>query len=132
MAAGRLGEVLNALRELGEVKSVRKGGQDVTTQVVDLEARLRNERRIETELLALFDQRKDATLEEILKLRDKLGEVRRQIEQLVAQRQRLSRLVSLATILVIIRTPDARAEQEADLGLGAYFSESIGAAWKRG
>lgn len=31
-----------------------------------------------------------------------IGEVRRQIEQLVAQRERLSRLVSLATILVII------------------------------
>lgn len=133
VVAGRLGEVLNALRELGEVRSEHRNGRDVTTQVVDVEARLRNERRVETELLALFDQRQNAPLDEILKLRDKLGQVRREIEQLTARREQLGRLVSLATVLVIIRAADAPVEEEeAEVGIGAYFADVVGAAWKRG
>ncbi|MCZ6699080.1 MAG: DUF4349 domain-containing protein [Planctomycetota bacterium] len=130
VAAGRLSEVLQALRELGEVESERRGGQDVTTQVVDVEARLRNERRVETELLDLFDKRKDAPLSEVLQLRAKLGEVRREIERLTAQRDRLSRLVSLATVLVFIRTPEG--QRHSDIGASAYFGEVLGSAWRRG
>ena len=130
VAAGRLSQVLQALRELGEVESERRGGQDVTTQVVDVEARLRNERRVETELLDLFDKRKDAPLSEVLQLRAKLGEVRREIERLTAQRDRLSRLVSLATVLVFIRTPEG--QRHSDIGASAYFGEVLGSAWRRG
>lgn len=130
VAAGRLGEVLNELRQLGTVETEKKEGQDVTTQVVDLEARLRNETRVEQELLALFDSRKNAPLKEILELRDHLGRVRQTIEQLGAQRERLGRLVSLATVLVIIRAEDA--PPPATPGLGAYFGEAIQNAWLRG
>ena len=130
VAAGRLSQVLQALRELGEVQSEHRGGQDVTTQVVDVEARLRNERRVETELLDLFDKRKDAPLSEVLQLRAKLGEVRREIERLTAQRDRLSRLVSLATVLVFIRTPEG--QRHSDIGASAYFGEVLGSAWRRG
>jgi len=130
--ASRLSKILNDLRELGTVVSERQEGQDVTGQVVDLEARLRNERRVEQELLELFDQRKDTPLKEILDLRQKLSEVRSGIEQMVAQREQLSRLVSLATVLVIIRTGEKPIEEPKAEGLWHYFSESIQHAWQRG
>jgi hypothetical protein len=54
IAVDRLSDVLNELRQLGEVTSEQLVGEDVTAQVVDLEARLRNEQRVETELLELL------------------------------------------------------------------------------
>ena len=131
VAADRLSEVLNQLRKLGKVRAEDSHGEDVTSQVVDLDARLRNERRIETELLELLDKRDNAPLKEVLDLRNHINRVRQSIERLTAQQQRLSRLVSLATILVIIRAEDA-PEPEPASDLGKYFSENVGASWKSG
>ncbi|MEE8155334.1 MAG: DUF4349 domain-containing protein [Phycisphaerales bacterium] len=133
VTADRLSEVLNQLRQLGEVRSEDSRGEDVTSQVVDLDARLRNERRIETELLELLDKRDDAPLREILELRNHINRVRQAIERLTAEQQRLGRLVSLASILVIIRAEDApEPEPEPEPTLGKYFSENMGASWTTG
>lgn len=133
VAADRLSEVLNQLRQLGEVRSEDSRGEDVTSQVVDLDARLRNEQRIETELLELLEKRDDAPLKEILDLRNHINRVRQSIERFTAQQQRLGRLVSLASILVIIRADDApEPEPEPEPTLGKYFSENMGASWTTG
>jgi hypothetical protein len=133
VAAPRLSEVLNALRAVGEVRAESSGGEDVTAQVVDLEARLRNEQRVETELLDLLAKRDNAPLKEVLELRDKISEIRQHIEQLTAQRERLGRLVSLATVLVMIRAEDRPAEPvAAGDTIGDYFVKRIGAAWRSG
>ncbi len=131
VAADRLSDVLNQLRQLGEVRAEDSHGEDVTSQVVDLDARLRNERRIETELLELLDRRDGAPLKEILQVRSRINEVRQSIERLTAQQQRISRLVSLATILVIIRAEDTPQPKPVS-DLGKYFSENVGASWKSG
>ena len=131
VAADRLAEVLNQLRQLGEVQSEDSRGEDVTSQVVDLDARLRNERRIETELLELLEKRDGAPLKEILQLRSRINEVRQSIERLTAQQHRLSRLVSLATILVIIRAEDA-PQPKPEPALGKYFSDRVGTSWTSG
>jgi hypothetical protein len=128
--AQRLPELLNELRGVAEVVSERVGGQDVTSQVVDLEARLRNETRVEQELLELMDKRADAPLKEVLALRSHLSNVRQSIEQLTAQRDHLGRLVSLATVLVIIRGAQAEPPKP-DGSIGAYFFERMRAAWLR-
>ena len=132
--ADRLSNVLNDLRTLGEVREESLRGDDVTSQVVDINARLRNEQRIETELLELLDSRNDAPLDDVLQVRRELQNVRQRIEQLIARRDHLSRLVSLATVLVLIHKAD-QPEPEVepvDESLGAYFSESIGNAWHDG
>jgi hypothetical protein len=131
VAADRLSEVMNALRELGEVRSEQVTGQDVTAQVVDLEARLRNEQRVEAELLELLEKRNDAPLKEILELRNTLSDVRGEIERLTAQRQQLGRLVSLATVLVIIRTDESQ-ERPADFSIATYFGDGVVQAWQKG
>jgi hypothetical protein len=127
VASDRLDDVLNQLRQLAEVRSERVEGQDVTAQVVDIEARLRNEQRVETELLQLLEKRQDAPLKEVLELRDKIAQIREEIEKLTAQRDQLSRLVSLATVLVLIRPGDAPMTQGADLG--TYFTRKCRTAW---
>ncbi|MCH8824372.1 MAG: DUF4349 domain-containing protein [Planctomycetes bacterium] len=133
VAVDRLSIVLNQLRKLGKVHSEDMRGEDVTSRVVDLDARLRNEKRIETELLELLEKRDDAPLKEIMDLRSRINEVRQSIEWLTAQKQRLSRLVSLATILVIIRAEDApEPEEKPEPSLSQYFSDSVGTSWSGG
>lgn len=131
VGADRLADVLRELRELGEVVAEQVRGEDVTSQIVDLDARLRNERRFEEELLALLDTRQDASLEDVLAVRDRLAAVRGQIETLEAQRQHLGRLVSLATVLVLVRTPDGIG-RGAGVSLGEHFTETVADAWRRG
>lgn len=130
VAADRLSAVLQALRELGTIRTETAGGEDVTTQVVDLEARLRNEQRVEAELLQLMEKRTDAPLKDVLELRAAIGNVRQTIETLTAQRERLGRLVSLATVLVIIRTADD--SYPATPGLWDYFTSAVSRAAQRG
>ncbi|CAG0975920.1 hypothetical protein PHYC_01500 [Phycisphaerales bacterium] len=133
VAATRLGTVLAQLRELGVVTSETAGGEDVTEQMVDLEARIRNEQRVEAELLSLLESRKGEPLEGILKLRDSIGNVRQNIERMTAQRERLSRLVSLATVLVIIRSDTAIAPVvPTEQSLGDYFVKGLNTAYTRG
>jgi hypothetical protein len=133
IAADRLDDALNELRTLGTVHTERATGDDVTAQVVDLDARLRNEQRIETELLQLLDKRTDSPLAEVLQVRRSLDDVRQRIEQLQGQRQHLQRQVSLATILLILRPPPADDEPPAPAGaILDYFKDSIIAAWQTG
>jgi hypothetical protein len=129
VSAERLSEVLNQLRGLADVTSESSGGEDVTNQVVDLEARLHNEQRVETELLGLMESRKDAPLKEILELRDSISRVRENIERMTAQRERLGRLVSLATVLVIIN-PDSTKPAPLPEGMGTYFLKEVRMAWQ--
>jgi hypothetical protein len=135
VTADRLSAVLNELRGLGQVSAESSGGEDVTATMVDLEARLGNEKRVEKELLDLMEKRTEAPLKEILELRDKISQIRQSIEQMTAQRERLGRLVSLATILVLIRTEPEQpkpATQPAEKTISQYFGESVGAAWSNG
>lgn len=131
IGADRLGAVLIDLRALGTVKSENTSGEDVTTQVVDVEARLRNEQRVEAELLELLDKRTDAPLKDVLELRSSLSSVRQSIEQLTGQRERLGRLVSLASVLVVIRASDEPAKPAA-ASIADYFSSQIARAWSGG
>lgn len=132
IAADRLSDAMNDLRQLGKVRDERTTGEDVTAQVVDLEARLRNEQRVEAELLELLSSRTDAPLKDILELRDSLSRIRQNIEQITAQRERLSRLVSLSTVLVIIRPTDEAPRPAAGSILGAYFTRSVAKSWRAG
>lgn len=125
----RLSEVLSALRELGHVAHESTQSEDVTTQVVDLEARLRNEQRVEKELLALIDKREDAPLQEVLKLSESVAAVRERIEKLVAQREHIGRQVALATVVVSIWSRDARAPATGTI---AELGHKLSAAWREG
>jgi hypothetical protein len=120
----RLGTVRAALQGLGRLSSESSSAEDVTEQVVDLDARLRNEQRVEQELLTLLEARRGAPLKEVLEVRESLRSVREQIERLSAQQKRIGRLVSLATIRVSIRAEPAQPAEPA--GFWTTASSRIG------
>ncbi len=132
VTADRLPDVLNQVRELGTVTSEQVRGEDVTAQVVDIDSRLRNERRIEQELLELLENRQDAPLKDILELRTKLSEVRGEIERMEGQRATLGRLVSLATVLVLIRPAGAPPPAPEKSSILSHLDDSFSAAWRTG
>ncbi|MGP1346689.1 MAG: DUF4349 domain-containing protein [Phycisphaerales bacterium] len=126
--SARLSTVVDEVVSLGEVLDVQMSGRDVTDQAVDLNARIRNAERVEDELLGLLDSRDDPPLRDVLEVQRELGEARERVERLVAQRDGLLRMASLATLRVVVF-----AEREADGGGdGAGFGAAMGDAWRDG
>lgn len=127
--AERLPEVLNALRELGSVVDERIEGLDVTDQVIDLAARIRNTRRVEAELIKLLDVRPNSPLTDVLRVQAEIDRVREQIERLDAQQSRLTNEVRLAKVHVIVR-PETPAP--VTWKLGERLASRLADAWRTG
>ncbi len=123
--ASRLESVLSDLRELGEVLSERIDAEDVTDRIVDLDARLANDRRVEQELLNLLSNRENDKLDDILAVRRELASVRQQIERLTAQRDQIGALVHLSRIAVAMTGSDSPEPQG---GLWSGFVDDLGRA----
>jgi hypothetical protein len=106
----RYDAALTELRRLGKVSSETLGGKDVTSTLVDLDARLRTLRAQEEALNALVS--KARTVGETLEVAREAANVRMQIEQLAAQQAQLSDQADYATIDVRIVGPNVAIEQE--------------------
>ncbi len=119
VASERLESALARIRALGAVASESASAEDITAQVVDVAARIRNEERVEAELLDLLEKRAGAPLKDVLELRARLAEVRQAIERLRGQEQRLDRLSTLATVNVVI-TRQQETQKGAAPGAGVF------------
>jgi hypothetical protein len=99
--ADRLADVLARLREAGEVIEDSQGSQDVTDQIVDLDARLASARATEKRLTELL-QNRTGRLSDVLDVERELARVRLDIERLDAEKTNVGRRVSYATIDITI------------------------------
>jgi hypothetical protein len=99
--AERYDEALDALRPLAEKVLVEQSKEsDVTSQVVDLDARIANLRATESAMQKLMDRA--TKVSEVLEVQHELTNVRQQIEQLTAQKQLLEKQAALATLTVTL------------------------------
>ena len=98
----RMTESLARLRELGQVVDDTQGSEDVTDQIVDLDARLASARATEQRLTELLRTR-TGRLSDVLEVERELTRVRLDIERLDAEKTNLGRRVSYATIGITIR-----------------------------
>jgi len=97
--ADRFEDALARLHAMdGDVLSEATSEQDVTTAVVDLEARLKNLQASEVQYRSLLA--KAVKIEDILAVQARLDDVRGQIEQLQAQDKEMTGLANLATLTV--------------------------------
>lgn len=119
--------VLGELRKLGDVRSEQATSNDVTEQFTDLESRLRNLQRTEQQYLELLGRAQ--TVDEILVVQDRLGQVRGEIEQVQGRIQLLEDQVDLATITVHLEPP-AIAQEPADDGGRWSPAEAAERAWE--
>ncbi len=84
-------------RQLGRVESESQGGQEVTSEYVDLEARLANSRNTEQRLTDLLRER-TGKLSDVLAVETEISRVRGEIERMEAQRKNLANQVDYAII----------------------------------
>ncbi len=100
--ADQLETTLAELRKLGRVEAESQNGEEVTTQYVDLEARLANARNTAQRLTDLLRER-TGKLADVLAVETELDHVRGEIESMEAQRKSLSSRVEFASVNLTVR-----------------------------
>lgn len=104
--SGELLSTLEALEELAVDAPVRRiDERDVTTEVIDLRARVTNLTAYEAELRELLTEVRESASDpdRLLPVFERVNEVRSQIDRLTAQRDELADRVARSTITVTVR-----------------------------
>lgn len=97
----RMAATLTRLRALGQVVEDTQGSQEVTDEIVDLDARLASARATEKRLTELLANR-TGKLSDVLEVEREITRVRLDIERLDAEKTNMGRRVSYATIDITI------------------------------
>ena len=95
--ADHLEAAIAELKKVGRVESESQTGEEVTSQYVDLQARLTNAGNTEQRLTELLRTR-TGKLEEVVAVEEKLNEVREQIERMEAEKKNLTKRVDFGTV----------------------------------
>ena len=97
--AARWNEALTGLRHLADkVLAERSGTEDVTRQVVDLGARIKNLEATEKALQAIMERAGE--IKDVLAVQAELTKVRGDIEQMTAEKQHLEEQAAMSTLTV--------------------------------
>ena len=94
------------------MQSESQGGEDVTDQAADLDARLANARETERRLVTVLQQR-TGRVSDVLEVEREIARVRESIELMTSQRQQLRERVTYATLSLQVSE-----EAKASLDLG--------------
>ncbi|HEY9880663.1 MAG TPA: DUF4349 domain-containing protein [Leptolyngbyaceae cyanobacterium] len=117
-----LEKALEQIRLLGDVQQQSITATDVSDQLVDLEARLRNLRQSEVALLKIMDR--SGKISEVLEVSRELSNVRESIERIDAQQQQLKRQVAYSTVNLTLTSAIAASPNPRPLG------ETLGSSWQ--
>ncbi len=109
--ADQLDGMLADVKRLGRVDSESQGGQDTTSEYVDLQARLSNAHNTAQRLTEILRNR-TGKLADVLAVEQELDRVRGEIEEMEAERKTMLNQVSYATVTVTI-TEDYQAQLQA-------------------
>jgi hypothetical protein len=100
--ADQLAPTMAEIKRLGRVEAESQGGEEVTSQYIDLDARLTNARNTEQRLTDLLRQR-TGKLSDVLAVELELGRVRGEIERMEAEKKNLINRVDFATLHATVR-----------------------------
>jgi hypothetical protein len=118
--AAQLDSALAELKKLGRVEDESQGGEEVTQQYVDLEARLANGKHTEQRLTEILRQR-TGKLQDVLKVELEIDRVRGEIEQMQAEKKELSKRVAFATLNTMVKEEYFAKLQGAPASTGSRF-----------
>ena len=108
---------------LGDVQSVSTSSEDVTSQYVDVRARLRHFRAVERRLVGFLQE--TTTVNQMLAVQDRIDQVQLTIEELTAQLKSLTESTSFSTLSVYLSERDATAAIHAGNTFGGTFWNSV-------
>ncbi|MBD0310292.1 MAG: DUF4349 domain-containing protein [Microcoleus sp. T1-bin1] len=121
----RLETTLEALAKLGTVENRALTAEDVTEQLVDSEARLRNLRKSEEMVLKIMER--SGSVGDVLKASQELSKIRESIERIDAQLKSLRNQVAYSTISLTLEAA-VSAQQTPEPSLGLRVQETWGKA----
>ena len=98
--SARFSELMNSLSELGNVPYSHTYTENITAQYYDVEARLNALRTQESRLLEMME--KAETVEDLIKIEDRLGDLRYQIESLQSTLKNWDRRVSYSSVTLTL------------------------------
>jgi Domain of unknown function (DUF4349) len=116
----QLESTLNELAKLGTVKNRNITAEDVSNQLVDVQARLSNLRKTEANLQKIMDR--SGSVRDVLSVAKELSSVRQSIEQIDAQLKNLQNQVAYSTITLNLEA--AVAGSSPQRGLGSQIQET--------
>lgn len=117
-----LDSLLESLSALGTVQQQGLSAEDVSTQIVDAQARLRNLRKSEESLLKIMER--SGEISHVLEVSRELSRVREQIEQIDARVQNLKTQVRYSTVdLTLLATVPTQS-------VGRPLGTTIRATWR--
>ncbi|HWJ11812.1 MAG TPA: DUF4349 domain-containing protein [Nocardioides sp.] len=111
----------DATRDLEDVATLLSSsttGEDVSTQVVDVDARIRAQRASVSRVEALLARASD--LQQVISIERQLAERQADLDSLVAQQTYLADQTALSTITVTIEQPDEDGSEEDDEEAGGF------------
>jgi len=115
---------IKRLSKLGEVRSASTSAEDVTSQFVDLQARLRHYRAVERRLLGFLDE--TTTVNQMLTVQDRIDQVQLTIEELSAQLKSMRETTTYGTLSVYVSEKDRTpAAIHASNTFGGTFWNSV-------
>jgi hypothetical protein len=102
--AAQFNQVMEEIRSVGaRVLQEKVSGQDVTEEFMDLEARIKNQKALESQFLEIM--KRAGKVDDALSVQRELAEVRTEIEKLEGRRRFLENQSSLSTINVTLQPP---------------------------
>jgi hypothetical protein len=108
--SAQLDATLAELKALGRVEGESQGGEEVTQQYVDLQARLANAKHTEKRLKDILSQR-TGKLSDVLAVELQIGRVRGEIERMQAEKKEMGKQVTFATLNATLKE-DYKAPME--------------------
>lgn len=116
----QLDSTLNELAKLGTVENRNITAEDVSNQLVDVQARLTNLRKTEANLQKIMDR--SGSVRDVLSVAQELSNVRQSIEQIDAQLKNLQNQVAYSTITLNLEAAVSSSSQGR--GLGSQIQET--------
>jgi hypothetical protein len=111
----RLEITLNLLAKLGTVENQTITAEDVSDQLVDFQARLRNLRKSEEMILKIMER--SGSVGDVLKTANELSTIRESIERIDAQLRNLQNQVAYSTINLTLESAVSAASTPNNWGL---------------
>jgi hypothetical protein len=122
LPATQFGAALDQIRSTASrVVQEKITGNDVTEEFIDLEARIKTQKALESQFLEIMKQAHK--VEDALEVQRQIAEVRTEIEKLEGRKRFLENRASLSTITVNLQTPSAIVVNTS--GFGRNVREAI-------
>ncbi|MBY6277627.1 DUF4349 domain-containing protein [Symbiobacterium thermophilum] len=125
--AGNFDPLLDLLRELGEVQSLRQWTNDVTEEYLDLEARIETGEAHLAQLNRLYER--SGTISEMIELEREIARVTAELESLKGRYNFLANQVAFSTVSVSMYEPGVPAPARSPQSLGERMRDSFLFSW---